>query len=131
MKELEIQKENSLAAATSKTKVEVLTSAVEFEEKSREPKKIVEQSLELEEESTELYDSKSIAKLIRNVLSIYVLFSDLPSSDSDVEELEYFLQEKTRLDYDAIRACDDDDSMYYCYSVFSTLIPKIKAKTKK
>ena len=119
MKEIQIQKEKS-SVDTSKTKVYVLKSAVEFEEKSREPTKIVEQSLELEDESIEVYDSKSMAKLIRNMLSIYVLFSESSSSHSDVEELEYFLQEKTRLDYDAIRACDDDDSMYYCYSVFST-----------
>jgi superfamily II DNA or RNA helicase len=126
IKDLEIQKEK--LSSKSKTKIDVLTSNVEFQKESREPTIVIEESENLEDGISEIYDSKSIAKLIRNVLSIYVLFSDSSSNHSDLEELENFLREKTELNYDAIRSCEDDDSMYYCYSVLNTFNPSKNEK---
>jgi hypothetical protein len=59
---------------------------------------------------------ETLAKSIRNTLSVYVLFSlDESKTGDELTQLQYFLREPDSLDYNAIRMCADDNIMYYCY----------------
>lgn len=61
-------------------------------------------------------DMATLAKSIRNTLSVFLLFSlDESKTGDEITELQYFLREPDSLDYNAIRMCSDDNIMYYCY----------------
>lgn len=113
IKELNIKHDKSKSKKHSVITADILRTNVEFE---KHLPKTQNEQCEPTDDIMEDFDMKTLTKIIRNTLSVYILFSsDENDSEDERTQLEYFLREPDSLQYDDIRMCSDETIMYYCY----------------